>query len=62
MNEVDLYNLHTRSSGSASEARNEAKVFATQLMIQHLRIEHNMTMLAIAKRLNVRLKAVKEAL
>jgi len=37
-------------------------MFATRLMIQHLRIEHKMTMLAIAHRLNVRLKAVKEAL
>ena len=62
MNEVQLYNLHSRSSGSAREARDDAKMFATRLMIQHLRIEHKMTMLAIAHRLNVRLKAVKEAL
>lgn len=62
MNEAELYNLHSNTVWSANAARDSANAFSIRLMVQHLRIDHKMTMLAIAHRLNIRLKAVKEAL
>ena len=61
MNEVTLYNLHSKSSSARSAAEDAGKL-ALSLMIKHLRNEHGMHLNEIAKRCGLKVREVKDFL
>lgn len=61
MDEVTLYNMQGRAD-SARYAAEDAKTLALELMVKHLRFEHNMTKQDIATRCCLTSKQVKNIL
>jgi len=59
MQEHEYYNIYHRAKRSAAIAEHDAKQHTTDMMIEHLYVDHKLKVRQIAKRLNVKEKVVR---
>jgi len=62
MLEHEYYNLHASGARAGHRAQEKAQQFALELMVVHLRLDHNMKMVDIHHRLSVPMKDIKNIL
>jgi DNA-binding transcriptional regulator YiaG len=61
MNEVDLYNIHTKIDNSSQHAK-DTKDYFLSVMIKHFRNDHKMSIREVAKTCNIKMKDVQKYL
>jgi hypothetical protein len=60
MEEHEYYNLYHRAASSGYASEQSAKRFALELMAVHLRLDHNMKMVDIHRRLKMSMKDLRK--
>ena len=61
MNEVDLYNIHTKIDNSSQHAK-DTKDYFLSVMIKHFRNDHKMSIREIAKTCDIKMIDVQKYL
>jgi hypothetical protein len=61
MNEVDLYNIHTKIDNSSQRAK-DTKDYFLSVMIRHFRNDHKMSIREIAKTCDIKMIDVQKYL